>query len=127
MVRLQWNILSCFSGAVLGFMIALMGPSGCASSSRLADRLQSESVSERIKACIEAGEKRDTTVLPLLVERLEDDDADVRFFAILALKKITHKDMGYHYYDDYKNRVQAVQRWRKWLEQNKGNMKRRGG
>ena len=127
MARLQWNILSYFSGTVLGFMIALIGPSGCTSSSRLADRLQSESVSERIKACIEAGEQRDTTVLPLLVERLEDDDADVRFFAILALKKITHKDMGYRYYDDYKNRVQAVQRWRKWLEQNKGNMKRRGG
>jgi len=108
-------------------MFMLIGLSGCASSSRLADRLQSESVSERIRACIEAGEQRDTTVLPLLVERLEDDDADVRFFAILALKKITHKDMGYHYYDDYKSRVQAVQRWRKWLEQNKGNMKRRGG
>ena len=73
-------------------MFVLMELSGCTSSNRLADRLQSESVSERIKACIEAGEECDRTVLPLLVERLEDDDADVRFFAILALKKITHKD-----------------------------------
>ena len=111
-------------GFVFGLMIFLPG---CGGPAGLAERLQSELASERARACIEAGQRRDTTVIPLLVERLEDDDADVRFFAILALKKITHKDMGYHYYDDYKNRVQAVQRWRKWLEQNKGNMKRRGG
>ncbi len=109
-------------GFVFGLTILLPG---CGGPADLAERLQSELASERARACIEAGQRRDTTVIPLLVERLEDDDADVRFFAILALKKITHKDMGYHYYDNYQKRTRAVRRWRNWLERT--SKKRSGG
>ncbi|MCD4699628.1 MAG: HEAT repeat domain-containing protein [Phycisphaerae bacterium] len=91
---------------------------GCnGSDNGLASGLQGELASERAEACIRAGQSRDESVLPLLVERLEDTDADVRLFAIGALKKITDRDFGYRYYAPPSDRSEAVQRWRKWLRQ----------
>ena len=77
--------------------------------------LQGELSSERVTACIRAGQSRDKSVLPLLVERLEDTDADVRLFAINALKKITGQDLEYRYYASSADRGEAVLRWRQWL------------
>ena len=98
----------------LFFTAALL--SGCNGTNEdLAAGLQSELGSERAAACIRAGQSRDKSVLPLLVERLEDTDADVRLFAINALRKITGQDFGYRYYASLAGRSEAVLRWRKWL------------
>ena len=93
---------------------------GCNGTNKdIAAGLQSELASERAEACIRAGQSRDKSVLPLLVERLEDTDADVRLFAISALKKITGMDLEYRYYAPPDDRIEAVLRWRKWLRQHR--------
>ena len=78
-------------------------------------QIQSEDPGRRVEAIIHAGEIRDQHAVPLLVDRLEDEDEGARMFAILSLKKITGKDMGYNYYQPANLRSQAVRRWRAWL------------
>jgi hypothetical protein len=75
------------------------------------------------QACIpamqEAARKKDRSAVPALVDRLNSDDAAVRFYAGEALKEITGQTMGYHYYDDLDDRMLAITRWRKWLNDGK--------
>ena len=78
--------------------------------------LQSGSGSERIRACIRAGETKDKRALSLLVEQLEDTSGDVRLFAIGALRRMTGQTLGYRYYAPAGERATAVARWRKWLK-----------
>lgn len=108
-----WGVLALLAGAILG---------GCAQSgtpkedsgSRY-ERLQSEDLRVRVAAIIEAGNAKDATAVPLLVNRLEDDDSDVRMFAILSLERITGHTFGYLYYQREPQRRPAVERWRVWL------------
>jgi hypothetical protein len=89
---------------------------------RLRTKLASENPAERVEACIMAAEKCGESDLPLLVERLDDPDADVRFFAFLALRKISGgKTFGYEYYDDPAERLPAVRQWRQWLRERPGD------
>ena len=100
--------------AFVGLFVVVLS-AGCENSADISTGLQAELGSERIAACISAGQQRDESVLPLLVDRLEDSDADVRLFAIGALKKITGKDLGYRYYASSSERSEVVRKWRKWL------------
>ena len=103
--------------AFVGLFVVVLS-AGCENARKdIATGLQSELGSERIAACIRAGQQRDESVLPLLVDRLEDSDADVRLFAIGALKKITGQDLGYRCYASESKRSEAVQKWRNWLVQ----------
>ena len=95
-------------GAVAGCDLPGMGPS-------LAAQLQSEDPDERIAAIHRAGKHNRTDLLPLLVERLDDSETEVRLFAELAVQKITGMTMGYHHYDPPAQRRAAIRRWREWL------------
>jgi HEAT repeat protein len=77
--------------------------------------IQSADVNERILAIHAAAEAGDKQSVPLLVDRLEDEDEAVRFYAILALAKITGKRMGYDYASPPSERAKAVERWRRSL------------
>lgn len=59
-----------------------------------------------------AGEARDEQAVPLLVDRLEDEDDAVRFFTILALEKITGERFGYDYAQPASKRARSVEQWR---------------
>ena len=85
--------------------------------------LQDENPSIRAEACRRAGEGKDGSVVPLLVERLDDSAGDVRFFAIGALERITGQTLGYRYYDEAQTRSQATWRWRDWLRANTASAK----
>ena len=85
-------------------------------------QLQHEDPSVRIAAVIRAGKTKDPMALPYLVDRLGDSEPDVRFFAILALEKVTGKRMGYHYYEPPDARAEAEQRWRRWLERSRAKV-----
>lgn len=78
--------------------------------------LNAESPNERIDAIKHAAQIDDRSVLSILVQRLADDDSAVRFFAIMALEKMTGQTMGYKYYEDSARRRQAIERWNHWLE-----------
>ena len=55
--------------------------------------------------------------LEMLVSRLEDEDDAVRFFAIIALEKMTGSRLGYEYHGPEHDRLRAVQTWRRYLAQ----------
>ncbi len=106
----------CWTCAALPALAA----AGCggAGAPALAVGLQSENPAERVDACIRAAQAQDASVLGLLVERLEDASADVRFFAIQALERMTGQTLGYRYYDAPEARRQSAWRWREWLKAN---------
>jgi len=57
---------------------------------------------------------RDEKAVALLVDRLEDEDEGVRFYAILALDRITGERFGYDYAAPIDQRAEAVDRWREY-------------
>jgi len=85
----------------------------------LAD-LENRDVTMRIRAIKWAGEKQLAEATPLLVDRLEEQDPAVRFFAIMALEKITGTKRGYDYQADAASRAAAAARWREALAQTPG-------
>lgn len=93
----------------------LLTLAACASPAFLRDDIQSENPAHRILAIRAAAEARDTRSVPLLVDRLEDEDRAVRFFAIIALDKITGHRFGYDYGKPDADRRKAVERWRAYL------------
>lgn len=78
--------------------------------------LSSPDPNDRAKAVIIVGQSGDASAVALLVDRLEDEDEAVRFYAIQALVKITGTDRGYRYYKPFWQRARAVRRWRSFLE-----------
>ena len=74
--------------------------------------LESEDPGVRIQTIRTAGDRKDRSVMPMLVRRLEDEDEAVRMFAIIALEKITGTRLGYNYADPEPPRARAVKRWR---------------
>lgn len=81
--------------------------------------IQSADPSERIRAIRVAAAAKDAQAVPLIVDRLEDEDDAVRFFAILALEAITGERFGYDYAAAASRRAAAVEVWRDYV--------RRGG
>jgi hypothetical protein len=55
--------------------------------------------------------------IPKMVSDLKSDDAAIRFYAIQALRRLTHDDFGYRFYEDEDQRAPALARWQKWLKQ----------
>ena len=89
---------------------------GCAPTGKdLYLKFQHEDPSVRNRAIAIAGRTRDQGAVPYLVDRLTDSQKDVRFFAILSLKRITGETMDYRYYDPPEKRKEAVRRWREWV------------
>jgi len=78
-------------------------------------QIQADDAGARILAIREAGERRDRQAVPLLVDRLEDEDEAVRFYAILALERITGTRLGYDYRIGGPARFDAVERWRRYV------------
>ncbi|HSW44467.1 MAG TPA: HEAT repeat domain-containing protein [Phycisphaerae bacterium] len=72
---------------------------------------------ERILAARHAAEINDPNAIPLLVDRLEDDDSAVRMFAIISLEKLTGIRLGYDYAADDVDRARAVERWRRQVRE----------
>jgi len=86
----------------------------------IAEALQAEDPARRIEGCLQAKRARDPRAAPLLVDRLEESEPDVRFYAIDALKHISGQTHGYCYYAEPAQRAKAVKRWRQWLKQQAG-------
>ncbi|MBN1347503.1 MAG: HEAT repeat domain-containing protein [Phycisphaerae bacterium] len=80
-----------------------------------APSLNSPDPAARIRAIRQVTEKHDRGAVPLLVDRLEDEDEAVRFYAIAALERLAGTDMGYKYYKPSRERLPAVRRWRRYV------------
>ena len=102
--------------SVCAGVAALAGCDGPAGPKSLLKGLQHENPSVRSRSCVKAARTGDRDALPLLVERLEDESADVRMFAIGALRKMTGKTFGYRFHAGPQQRTEAARRWREWLK-----------
>jgi hypothetical protein len=100
-----------------------------------ARRLEARDASDRILAIVELTEQartapsehrseHDQPVIPLLVDRLDDEDEGVRFYAILALEKLTGTRLGYEYRAPAPERRMAVRRWREHVRSQGDRMAR---
>jgi HEAT repeat protein len=88
---------------------------GCAGTRPYRANLSSDNATERVMAVKAAGEAKDVGSVPLLVDRLEDEDSAVRFFSIIALEKITGRRFGYDYSQPSRERAAAIVRWRDFV------------
>ena len=102
---------------VLGLTVSLAAvAAGCGPGKPAAClEIQSTDAASRINAILFAVSEGDLSVLPQLVDRLEDEDPAVRFAAAVALEKLTGERMGYHYGGPAVGRAGAVARWRRYL------------
>ena len=100
-----------------GLIVATCGVCSCARSGGDLSALTSDNLDARLRAIAQAGRDRDERALYYLVAALDDDQSDVRLFAILALERITGTTLGYVYYADRPQRQAAVQRWQQHLRE----------
>ncbi len=91
---------------------------GCARVDRSShSAMQSPIMGDRVSAVRAAAERGDRASVPHLVDRLDDEDAVVRFAAVVALERITGTRLGYRYGAPADERAAAVERWRRYLSQ----------
>lgn len=109
--RRQSALRACAPALLCPALLAvwLLGP-GCAATS--APSLSSAYAPDRARAIVRAAERREAGAIHHLVALLEDSDAAVRMYAILALERLTGQTFEYRYYDPEPRRAAAVQRWR---------------
>lgn len=65
----------------------------------------------RLYAILRAGNDKDRSALPHLIDALGSDDQAVRLYAIQALERITGQRKGYVYYAPPARREEAIRRW----------------
>jgi hypothetical protein len=92
---------------------------GCVGRGDIARDFENEDPQVRIDAIRRAGSGKLRSATPYLIDRLSDSEAEVRMFAITALKEITGLTHGYRHFDNAETRMQSVAKWRKWLIDNK--------
>lgn len=90
---------------------------GCSNQTPYPAALNSLRPEERARAAIRAAEIGDRDVIGLLVDRLEDPDEAVRFYAILALERLTGTRRGYDYRAGSNQRWRATQEWRRFMSE----------
>ncbi len=96
---------------------------GCAAPAEsLPAKFQNADPQVRIEAIREAGQTRNTAAVPYLIDRLSDSQADIRLFAIMALRDITGQTHGYNVYEPAPQRAAAIARWRQWLSERSGSV-----
>lgn len=102
------------SPLVLGSFASVLLLVGCRSAPKSIDEaLRSDDAVDRVRAVRGIAEAEDRSRLPDLVERLQDDDEVVRFYAIVALERMTGTRRGYSYAASPGQRAPAVAEWRK--------------
>lgn len=100
----------------VGIALSFLVLDGCASVGPYRAKISSEEAAERILGIRAAGQAKDWGAVPLIVDRLEDEDEAVRFYAILALERITGERMGYDYSQSSYERSASVSRWRAYVK-----------
>jgi hypothetical protein len=98
-----------FGRPVLASMTVLLA-SACTAPATEAD-FDSPDPAARLHAIGRAGEQRDETATPSLIEQLDSDDPAVRMLALEALKRIEGGTHGYWFGDPPHERRAAIGQW----------------
>jgi hypothetical protein len=103
-----------------GLLLGALFLAGCGVSSdppptNLRDRLTFHDPAVRAAAAADVPDAKDSTLWPILVDRLSDDAPEVRMIAAEALRRATGQEFGYRHYESAAQREKAIQAWRGWL------------
>ena len=79
----------------------------------------SDNPASRLYAIRRAGENKDRSKIPNLVQELDSDDPAVRMMSINALDRITGQRLGYNPYVDTPARQQAIAAWVKAVNEHR--------
>jgi len=111
-------MMVCVSPRKIRWAVILAGvaASGC-QAPRGPVSISSDDPDLKIQAMQEDVSRKNTADVPKMVLDLQSDDAAIRFYAIQALRRLTHDDFGYRFYEDEDLRAPAIARWKKWLKQ----------
>ncbi len=83
--------------------------------SDLVTRLEDPAPEVRIRAIQDLVVRERRELLPQLVDRLEDEDAAVRLYAILGLERLTGTRLNYSAHGSRKARRESAAAWRAYL------------
>jgi HEAT repeat protein len=101
--------------------VLVSGLAACGETSRRTikpeDDLYNPSPARRTEAVSVVRTTRDTQMIPVLIEMLDDEDAGVRLAASVALRDLTGRDTGYEPWADADARRAQVLAWRAWWQQ----------
>jgi len=97
-------------------VVGLWPLAGCQRGTRRAD-LSSRYPLDRARAIVHLTDSGDIEAVQRLVDLLDDDDAAVRMYAILALERLCGETLGYEYHAPRRAREAAIKRWREALRQ----------
>ena len=101
---------------ILCLPVAGCGPGPASPYAGLEDRDPGRRILAVVAAAETAAREPDQALMAALVDRLDDEDSGVRFFAIAALDRVTGRRFGYRAHDSRRVRRVAVERWRRHLE-----------
>jgi hypothetical protein len=101
--------------ARLATILATVWLAGCAGPSWQV-LITSSSGVERMRGVLSVAERKDWSAIPLVIDRLSDDDPSVRLAASNVLRDMTGQQFGYEVYAPEEKRAEAVQRWKQWWE-----------
>ena len=111
-IRLMHRQGQTARAGVLGLAVGLScWAAGCGGAAPRRE-LASGNPLDRARGIVKVSERGDLAAVHKLVDLLEDPDAAVRMYAILALRHLCGQDYGFHYYDCAADRAQAILRWR---------------
>ena len=79
--------------------------------------IHSEDADLKIHAIRQDVGQNNKSDIPTMVADLKSDDPAIRFYSIQALRRLTHDDFGYRYYESDEQRAPAIAQWEKWLKQ----------
>lgn len=117
--------MNTFNGCIL--LLGLIGGcwlGGCGGGDVNYEDFKAANPDVRIRVIVLVGENEDAASVPYLIECLEAKESHVRLLAFVALKKITNgRTMGWHYTKKPSERKACVDRWRKWIKEEKGKDK----
>jgi HEAT repeat protein len=92
-------------------MVAMSTGVGCQPPRASEGGFDSPDPASKLYAIHRAGQQRDASAIPHLIEQLNNDDPAVRMYAIEALERITGSRLGYSPYASLMDRNEAVLRW----------------
>ena len=96
-------------------ILVLAAPAGCGAPRASEGGFDSPNPASRLYAIRLAGQQRDASAIPDLIESLESDDQAVRMMAIIALEQVTGTRMGYDPYARQPARQVTADNWtRAW-------------
>lgn len=97
---------------VVGMMViaGVLSVGGC--TPRTSDGgFDSDDPGSQLYAIRRAGDQRDRSAIPHLIQALDSDDIAVRLYAINALERVTGTRLDYVYYAPQNERAESVERW----------------